>query len=527
MNREALESGVAGSAAVPEYRKLTSAGPPAVRSLAWNGFWTVAMTSSGGLIAVLVPPFLARTLTHDEYGAWALALQIASYVLVLGFGLQNAVGRFVAIAHGPKAAAFRSGVVVAAFHMACAAALAGMVLVGAAALALPYLFTQMPDALVGDFRTALLLCGTAAALALTTMPFTGVFLGEQRAHVPAVIVLLGRAAQCALLVVAAVGFGTIEALAIAYCVGQVLTTGGQLVAWGTSGGVRLLARRASATHYRELWNFCSPFVLWNSLAALSFGSDLLIASKVDFGATPYYAVSLTIATTFVGLLASGYNSLLPAAAQHVGTGNRRALLGMLRRGGRMGVGLSVALGLPLMLAATGPLALWVGPSYAAASAPFVALLIFAQIVRLAMSMYGSVTIATGRHRAVLLPPLLDAAVGLAVGIGLGVCIGATGVALGMIAGAIASFATWYYKDPLREFFGLSHVARTFVSACAPPVIAAVAGCALAGLALLALGALGDERARLVASLAVAALVAVVAFRRPASLDAAADLSRAR
>src|SRR5262245_49108475 len=126
MNREALESGVAGSAAVPEYRKLKGAAPPAVRSLAWNGFWTVAMTSSAGLIAVLVPPFLARTLTHDEYGAWALALQVATYVLMLGFGLQNAVARFVALANGPGATAFRSGVVVAAFHMACAAALAGI-----------------------------------------------------------------------------------------------------------------------------------------------------------------------------------------------------------------------------------------------------------------------------------------------------------------------------------------------------------------------------------------------------------------
>lgn len=517
MNREALEHGAAGSAAVPEYRKPVDAGPPAVRSLAWNGLWTVAMTSSGGLIAVLVPPFLARTLTHDEFGAWALALQVASYVLVLGFGLQNAVGRFVALAHGPGTAVSRSGVVVAGFHMACAAAIAGIVLVAVAAFALPYFLTQMPEALVADFRIALLLCGAAAALALTAMPFTGVFLGEQRAHVPAVIVLSGRAAQCALLIVAAIHFGTIEALAIAYCVGQALTTGGQLVAWSASGGVRLLGRRASAAHYRELWSFCAPFVLWNTLAALSFGSDLLIVSKVDFSATPYYAVSLTIATTFVGLLASGYNSLLPAAARHVGTGNRHALLGMLRRGGRMGVGISVALGVPLVFAATGPLALWVGPSYAEAAAPYVAVLIVAQIVRLTMSMYGSVTIAAGRHRAVLLPPLLDAAVGLAVGIGLGMLIGAIGVAIGMLAGAVTSFATWYYKDPLREVFGLPHVARAFVAACAPPVLAAAVGSMLAGSALLALGALDDDRARLAASLAVAAAVAVVAFKRPASL----------
>jgi len=303
-------------------------------------------------------------------------------------------------------------------------------------------------------------------------------------------------------------------LAIAYCIGQMLTTAGQLLACSADGALRMLRRAASATHYRELLRFCSPFVLWNSLAALSFGSDLLIVSKVDFNATPYYALSLTIATTFVGLLASGYNSLLPAAARNVGAGNQRALLGMLLRGGRMGVGVSVALGVPLMFAPIAPLRLWVGPSYAEGAAPFLALLILAHMVRLSMSMYGNVTIAAGLHRTVVLAPVLDAVVGLTVAIGLGIYVGASGVALGMVAGAAANFATWYCKDPLRDVFGLRHVARTFVAACAPPVLVAAVGCALAGGALLALGAIDNDRARLAASVVVALAVAGVALRRP-------------
>ena len=522
MNGErALERGPAVPASAPEYPKPLDAGAPAARSLAWNGVWTVAMSSSAGLVALVLPPFLVRTLTHEEYGAWALALQVASYVLVLGFGLQGAVGRSVALAYGPGAGAVRRNVLVAAFHLTSAAALVGIVLVGAAAVVLPYFLSEMPAALVGDFRVALLLCGAAAALALVGTPFTGLFLGQHRAHVPALIALCGRAVQCTLLVLAALRFRTLEALAAAYCVGQVLITAAQFAAWGREGGAgRMLRRVVDAAHYRELWRFCAPFVLWNSLAVLTFGSDLLIVSKVDFGATPYYAVSLTIATTFVALLASGYNSLLPAAARHLGAGNRRALLGMLLRGGRLGVGLSVALGIPLVFAAAGPLELWVGASYADAAAPYVALLILAQIVRLSMSMYGSVTIAAGKHRAVVLAPVLDAAVGLAVGIGLGLYMGAPGVALGMLAGAAANFATWYWKDPLRDVFALPRVARLFVAACAPPVLTAAAGCALAAGALVAFGALGDEGARLTASAAVAIAVAFVAFRRPALPEAA-------
>lgn len=520
---QALDPRSAAPAASPEYPKPMQT-VPRERSIAWNGFWTVAMSSSTGLVAIVVPPFLVRTLTHEEYGAWALALQIAGYVLVLGFGLQGAVGRFVALARGAAAKAVRDGVFVAAVHMASVAALVGIVLTGIAAAVLPYFLSEMPDALAGDFRSALLLCGAAAALSLAGTPFTGMFLGEHRAHVPAMIVLLGRATQCVLLVVAALRFGTLQALAVAYCLGQLLITVGQLAARRASGSVRLL-QPASADRYRELWRFCAPFVLWNSLAALTFGSDLLIVSKVDFGATPYYAVSLTVATTFVGLLAAAYNSLLPAAARLVGTADRRALLHMLLRGGRLGVGISIALGLPLVLAGAGPLELWVGASYAEAAAPYLALLILAQILRLSMSMYGSVTIAAGRHRAVVLAPVLDASVALVVGIGLGVRFGAMGVAVGMLAGAVTNFATWYWKDPLRDLFALPHAARAFLAACAPPVLTAAAGCALAGVALLALDAFADVRARLVASLAVAAAVAVVTLRKPAPREAA-DHARA-
>jgi O-antigen/teichoic acid export membrane protein len=492
---------------------VTGRETPTSRSLAWNGFWTVAMSSSTALVAVILPPFLARILTHNEYAAWALSLQIATYVLVLGFGLQGAVGRFVALAHGPSARTVRDGVVVAAFHLTCAAAFAGMLLAAVAAFALPHFLTEMPDELVRHFRIALLLCCAAAALALIGMPFTGLFLGQQRAHVPALLVLLGRAAQSAVMIVVALRYRTLEALALAYCVGQAAITVVQASAWRRESTATLW-RPAARSEYRELCRFCAPFVIWNSLAALSFGSDLLIVSKLDFAATPYYAVSLTIATAFVGFFAAGYNSLLPAAAQYVGAGNRRALFEMLLRGGRVGVGISLGVGVPLVLAATGPLVLWVGRAYAEAAAPLLALLIVAQIVRLSMSMYGSVTIAAGRHGAVLLAPVLDATVGICVGIGLGAYIGAKGVALGMVAGAATNFATWYAKDPLREFFAHRHVVRAFLRACAPPLATAAVAGALAAGALLGLGVLGEDWARFAASVAVSAAVATVALRRP-------------
>ncbi len=480
------------------------------------------MGASTGLMAVVLPPFLTRILTPEAYGAWALALQIASYVLLLGFGLQGAVGRFVAVAEGAGAAEQRNGIVVAAFHMSSAAALVGVLLAAGGAFAAPHFVSDLPRALVSDFRAAVFLCGASAAIGLAGTPITGIFLGERRAHVPASVLIVGRTLQCLLLVLAAVLFRRLDAIAIAFCAGQLSILAGLAFAWRkASDPGHALFRLASPAHYRELWSFCSPFVFWNLLAAASFGSDLVIVSKVDFSQTPYYSVGLTVATLFVGFLSAGYNSALPAAARHYGGGDVRGLSYLLNRGGRIGVGLSLAAGVPLALAAAAPLTLWVGKSYAAAAAPYVALLVLAQIIRLAMSMYGSVTIATGRHRTVLLGPLLDAVVALGLGIGLGLYMGAIGVAIGMVAGAVVNFATWYFKDPLQQVFARPHVARSFLAACAPPVAAAGLGAAAIGIATRVFGLLADDWSRLAATLVVAAAVVAAALGQGARTRLAA------
>ncbi|HEY8519620.1 MAG TPA: oligosaccharide flippase family protein, partial [Gammaproteobacteria bacterium] len=480
------------------------------RSLAWNGIWTIALGASTALLALLLPPFLTRLLSPAEYGAWALALQIASYVLLLGFGLQVAVGRFVALeAHSPGAS---HPIVVAAFRASCVAAAAGLGLVAVVAALLPRFVSDLPSELHGDFRIALLLCGASAASSLVGTVFTGTFLGEQRAHVPALIALGGRALQCALVVATVRRVPSVPAVAAAFAAGQALLLAAQVLGWWKWSGVRGVVRgSAGRSHYRELGAFCAPFVLWNLLAALSSGTDLVIVSKLDFERTPYYAVSLTIVSLFAGLLSAGYNAMLPAAARHVGAGDRAGLEALLFRVGPLGIGLSLALGLPLMVASTAPVSLWVGEAYAVAAAPYLSVLVLAQIVRLSMSMYGIATIAAGRHGTMLLGPVLDAAVALTAAIALGREMGALGVAIGMVAGAATNLLTWCWRDPLREVFGARQVAWSFLRAAALP-----AACGAVGVAAMRLGAgavdwLQGEWVRFGASVAVAGVVAGVAL----------------
>ncbi|HEX7000001.1 MAG TPA: lipopolysaccharide biosynthesis protein [Gammaproteobacteria bacterium] len=480
------------------------------RSLAWNGIWTIALGASTALLALVLPPFLTRLLSPAEYGAWALALQIASYVLLLGFGLQVAVGRFVALdASSPGGS---HPIVVAAFRASCGAAAVGIGLVAAAAAVAPRFVSDLPPELHDDFRIALLLCGASAASSLVGTVFTGTFLGEQRAHVPALIALGGRGLQCALVVGMVMRSPSVPAIAAAFAGGQALLLAAQVLGWWKWSGVRGVVRGvATRSHYRELAAFCAPFALWNLLAALSFGTDLVIVSKLDFERTPYYAVSLTVVSLFAGVLSAGYNAMLPAAARHVGANDRPALEALLFRVGPLGIGLSLALGLPLMVASTGPLSLWVGEAYAAAAAPYLSVLVLAQIVRLAMSMYGIATIAAGRHGTMLLGPVLDAAVALTAAIALGRQMGALGVAIGMVAGAATNLLTWCLRDPLREVLGARQVAWSFLRAAAVPVACGAVGVAVLRVGVGTLDWLEGEWARFGVSVAVAGVIAAVAL----------------
>ncbi len=48
------------------------------------------------LVSLVLPPFLVHRMAPAEYSAWVLILQLSAYVYLLDFGLQTAIGKFVA-----------------------------------------------------------------------------------------------------------------------------------------------------------------------------------------------------------------------------------------------------------------------------------------------------------------------------------------------------------------------------------------------------------------------------------------------
>ena len=80
-----------------------------------NAAANVIRGGAASVVAIALPPFLARLMSADSYGAWSLVLQLSAYVGYLDFGIQTAVGRFVAHANEKGDAAHRDRLVSTAF----------------------------------------------------------------------------------------------------------------------------------------------------------------------------------------------------------------------------------------------------------------------------------------------------------------------------------------------------------------------------------------------------------------------------
>lgn len=421
----------------------------AKKSLFTNAAWNIAAGASGAVSALLLPPVLTRVMSPDAYGAWALTLQIAGYLMLLTFGIQVAVGRFVAMAEAQGSRRMRDQLVSTAVAVMVVSGLVGWIVLSIGAVHIDSLFPDLPRDLAGPTGRALMLVSAGLALSLPGMVFVGVFLGEQRAHISGMVLASGRLFQALAVVAVAALSPQLGLIAGAHLAGAVLLVSTLVWVWRR----RTLAPRFSISLVtREslsmLWGHCAVIALWQAAMLIISGVDLIIVARIAFDTVPYYAVAATLIAVFVGLLSAVYNAFLPVAARYYAAGDRRRLLLFLRRGLRGGFTLSLVAGLPLILFGEEILSLWVPRDYAVRAAPYLSILAVAQIIRMSVMMYVIVSLATGKHNRMVAGPVLEAIANLVLSIALGIWLGPIGVALGTALSAVIGATAWLLRDPL-------------------------------------------------------------------------------
>jgi O-antigen/teichoic acid export membrane protein len=402
-----------------------------------NVIANVVRGSAGAVVAILLPPFLTRLMAPDAFGAWSLVLQLSAFVGYLDFGIQTAIGRFVA--HTGESGDTEHRNRIASTSMAALSAAGTVGVVGSLGLAflMPHVFHQVPHMLLGESRWALVLVGGSLAVGLPCSVFNGIFVGLQRYEVPAAVIGGSRVISAAFLVLIVRHGGSLAQMGAAVATVNLASYGLQYLLYRKMAPkVRFSKHFVSRKTGRELLDYCLSLGIWSFAMLLVSGLDVSLVGYFEFEKVAFFSVAATLIVFLAGLQNALFNVMVPSTAVMQARGNSIQLGQFMITATRYGGFVLLLMGLPLILAAKSILTLWVGPRYADQGARILQVLAAANMIRLSAVPYVMALIGTGQQRLVRITPLLEGASNLIVSVIGGFFFGAVGVAIGTLLGAL-------------------------------------------------------------------------------------------
>ncbi len=447
-------------------------------TIAKNSLANLMRLGVGVLVAMLLPPFLTRRLSHDMYAAWVLILQLGAYAAIFELGLQAAISKFVAQHHATEDHEATSSVVSTAVALLGVSAVCALAAVAALVWQVPNLFRQLTPYLVHEVRLGILLVGGATALALPATALASTFQGVQRYKIPMAIGGGSQALTGIAIVLAVFRHASLVVMgacvaAIALCAALV-----QVAAWRRYlSHIRVSVAIVTRQMTRTILAYCAAMSVWSFAMLFISGLDTTIVGHFDFKATGYYAVAASL-TNFVILTAGSiFGPLLPAASHLAAVDDRAGTASLTLRSTRFCAVLLVLTGLPLLLYGHPILSIWVGSDYARHSVLLLEILTIANMVRQCMLPYSVMVIGNGLQRYGFIAAIGEAVVNLVVSIALASRFGAVGVAVGTLVGGVIgvtlhiSYTMRYARNAIpirRAEFMLRGLARPL--ACVVPLL---------------------------------------------------------
>lgn len=402
-----------------------------------NAFANLCRGGAVAFVALLLPPFLTRILSKDAYGTWLLILQLSTFVSFFDFGIQTAVGRYIAHCNELGDTNQRDSIVSTSLAILTAS---GAVATGGLFLLswqLPSLFHNMPAELHQDARLALLYVGGSLAF---TLPFTvlgGIFIGLQRYDILAWIIGSSKIIGAIFVVLIANYTKSIVSMAIVLAISNISTYLWMFLVYRRSpASVNFSLKLVTRESAKEIIDYCFGLFIWSIGMLLITGLDTTIVGYFDYKSVSYYAVASSVVVFIAGVQGSAFSALMPVAAK--GANKDPKILGeLLISSTRISVLTSMILGLTLFTFGEDILTRWINVEYAINSIFVLKLLVIANVIRSSLIPYSVILIGTGEQRLVTKSPLIEGVINLVVSVIATYILGMYGAALGTIVGSLA------------------------------------------------------------------------------------------
>ena len=400
-----------------------------------NAAASLGRAGAAGLVTLLLPPLLVRHMTSTDYGIWVLVLQCGSYVAYLDFGLQTAVGRYLAYAAEKNDFKQRAAIFSTALVALMVVGLLSVILLLAVIASIHLIFPSIPIGKIPVMQWSLFILGISLALGLPASAWSGIFVGLQRYDIPALAIGGARLLSA---------LGVVIAVLLRQPI-VILATITSLVNLASYGVLYLAKRRLApdigfeaglvrASTAKELMSYCFGLTVMSLSMLLVTGLDVILVAQFQFGALIPYSVSASLVVFLSGGVTAALNVMMPHAATLHARQDFSGLGRLVITSTRGTVILLIFSGLSLIIYAAPILALWIGRQYVPTGRPILVILVIANMVRIVGVPYAIVIIATGQQRLTMVSPLAEGICNLASSLVLGSLLGAIGVALGTLIG---------------------------------------------------------------------------------------------
>jgi O-antigen/teichoic acid export membrane protein len=434
-----------------------------------NIFANVCRGSTSALVVLILPPFLARILSKDEYSTWLLILQLSTYVSLLDFGIQTAVGRYVAHHNELGETRERDGIVSTALAILIISSILTIFGVLFFAYQLPNIFLDMPVAIHQDAQLSLICLGISLAVALPFNVFSGIFIGIQRYDIPAWIIGVSKLVGGILVILAANLSHSILMMAIVMGITNIGGGLWQFLAYKkVANEIKISQHNLSINYAREIFLYCLSLSIWTISMMLITGFDTTIIAYFDYQSVIYYSLAATLVTFVAGIHAAVITVIMPKASAIGARKDPEALGQLLLLTTRYGIINLILTSLPLLTGAKLLLTIWVGTSYASNTSTLLQILIVSNFIRYVGAPYSTIAIAVGEQRKIILSPLLEGTVNLIMSIVFTAYYGAIGVAIGTLCGSFISVIMLFiYNIPRTTSIQVKHRMPLIRNICIP------------------------------------------------------------
>ncbi len=406
-----------------------------------------------GLAALVVNPFVIRSLSDRQYSGWTLALSIGAYVPFAETGVGTAVIRFIAPDRTGRSET-TSGFLATALLFASVAGIVVMAIVGCLVGFTAVLFGDAPQSLHSDLRVAAGLCMISGFFGLWTSVANGYF-AAQHQTITSAVVSVGVAILNGLsLVYVSRRYHSIPALAATIAaIGLIQAAALLALMRQRSGKHSLNLLRANREALSSIWSHCLGTGWWSLSMLLIGGLDLFVVARADFANVGSYGIAARLVGLVLGLLAAATTPLMTIASRTAATNNPDALSRLVIRSTRLTNCVNALLVGVLFSAAPVIVRLYAGEKYSETGSTLLRILLIGNMVRQMGGSLGLVMVATGEHRKAVIPPIAEGITNLAVSVTLASLIGAAGVAIGTVVGAVVSLVLYNFVvfPKLRAF----------------------------------------------------------------------------